>query len=137
MIIVMGNEAYPEVVAPEIDPAVQAEIDRTGGEAHYIATMGLGADQLATEVGFGDFRGPLIAALADDKCPVKDMLIEGFQVNGVEGAQEKLNLLSMLAGNTTNAQGETIKKFEVTINERTRELVKKKIWLNPSLVSPR
>ena len=67
-------------------------------DAYFLDNTGLGPEETAAEVSYNGHVGTLAQALQDKKCPLRDMIAEGFQEEGLAGTQKKLDAFAVLSG---------------------------------------
>lgn len=84
--------------------------DGTLNEAFLIDNFGIGAEEAMQEVAFGAYTGTVAQMLADERCPVGDMVRTAYHEQGIEGVAEKFKAL-----------GEMDPKFQVQITDTTRQ----------------
>jgi hypothetical protein len=111
------SEGFPAVTNAETDPLVGHE------EEYFQQVFGLGREELEQTVTFGGHTGTVAQMLTDEKCPVGSMIGQAYRQEGLAGVQEKLGLLTQMAGEKDGQ-----KLFDVRISEQSleRENLKKK-----------
>lgn len=115
----MPREGLPTAVQEQTVSAQEAIFHQDGtlNEAFLGDHFGIGVEEAAQQVTFGNYTGTVAQMLDDERCPVGGMVSAAYQEKGLEGVAEKFKML-----------GEMDPKFSVKITEETiqREQVKKK-----------